>query len=172
MTNKMIPFKHRSHRLSGEDIKNILEKCRICFNITSRGKHIYSIFEILSLVLPRSKKTAIIINTHDHWLSLLIFNNKFCLIVDSLNEVQNWPDVMTCISTFCKNNHLKMFLFKCKFQLDSTQICGSLVCYTIYKFSMLSFLGFLKLRETFSQNSISTNERAMMRKVHQHFKIK
>ena len=167
----MISFKSTIHRLSGEDIKKILQRCRLCFKMISKGKHIYSPYQILSLVLPASKKTAIILNTHDHWLTLLIFNNKFCLVVDSLNEVQNWPDTMTCISTFCKNNYLKMFLFNQKFQSDSTQICGSLTSFIIFKFSVLSFLGFLKLRKTFSQNGISSSERAMMKTVRIHFKL-
>lgn len=166
----MISFKDSSHRLSGEDIKNILKNCRLCFNIISKGKHIYSPFEILSLILPSSKKTAIILNTHDHWLSLLIFK-KFCLVVDSLDEVQNWPDVMTCISTFCKNNHLKLLLFHSKFQTNSSQICGSLQCYCIFKFSLLSLLGFLKLRTSINRNCPSTNERAMMKSVRRHFKL-
>lgn len=168
----MISFKDTSHRLSGEDIKNILQKCHLCFKLIAKGKHIYSPHEILSLILPSSKKTAIILNTHDHWLSLLIFKKKYCLVVDSLDEVQNWPDVMTCISTFCKNNHLKLLLFHSKFQSDSTQICGSLTAYCIFKFSLLSLLGFLKLRSTFNQNCISTNERAMMKSVRLHFKLK
>ena len=169
--NNMISFRDSSHRLSGEDIRKILKNCKLCYKMISNGKNIYSPSDILSILLPRTKKIAIILNTHDHWLCLLIFNNRACLIVDSLNEVQNWPDVMKNIAIFCKINGLKRFLYNSRFQTNYSQICGSLTCFVIFKFSVLSFLGFLKMRKTFSSNCISSNERAIMRSVRIHFNL-
>lgn len=167
----MISFKDHSHRLSGEDIKAILQRCKLCYKMIFNGKFIYSPTDILSLLLPRCKKAAIVLNTHDHWLCLLIFNNRICLIADSICEVQNWPDVMKNIAFFCKKNGLKRYLYSARIQGNETQICGKIVCFLIFKFSVLSFLGFLKLRQTFGQNSISSNERAIMRTVRIHFNL-
>ena len=167
----MLSFQDDSYRLSGHDIRAILQNCRLCFKSTSNGKYILSPTDIQSLLLPRSKKHAIILNSHDHWLCLLIVRSN-CIICDSINEVQNWPEVMKCILTFSKNNGLKLHLFNLKTQSDKTQICGSLCCYFIFKFTTLSFLGFFKLRTALSRNCISTNERAMIRSVRRHFKLK
>lgn len=169
--SNMISFKDPSHRLSGEDIKKILQKCKLCYKMISNGKYICSPSDIIFLLLPRSKKIAIILNTHDHWLCLLIFNNRICLIVDSICEVQNWPDVMQKIAFFCKRNGLKRYLYNSRFQTSQSQVCGSLVCFMIFKFSVLSFLGFLKLRKAFCSNCISSTERAIMRSVQNHFHL-
>ena len=168
----MLSFKDRSYRLSGRDIRMILQNCRLCYKSTSNGKFILPPSDIESLLLPRSKKNAIFLNTHDHWLVLLIFNNKYCLICDSLNEVQNWPEVMKSISIFSKNNGLKLHSFNLKIQSNETQICGFICCYLIFKFTTLSFLAFFRLRKAFSRNCISTNERAIIRSVRRHFKLK
>ena len=168
---EMISFQDPSNRLSGRDIKTILQNCRLCFKTISNGKYIMTPTDVQSLLLPNSKKHAIILNTHDHWLCLLIFRNRYCLVVDSINEVQNWPEVMKNIIIFSKNNKLKLYSFNLKTQSSKTQICGMQCNYFIFKFTTLSFLGFFKLRTSLLKNCISTNERAIVRSARRHFKL-
>ena len=167
----MLPFQNPAYRLSGEDLSNILKNCRLCFNITNKGKQIIDFKLLSSLQVPKKRKNAIIVHAYQHWHLLLIFKNH-CVLVDPLNTVQFvHPDVIQEVLSFCKNNLLFLHLFDCTFQKDSSNICGFLILWTLLKATKLSFSNFMKLKPTILSNNISTNERGMVYAVKNHFKL-
>lgn len=168
---KMYSFSDKRQRLTGKAIHFILKRCAQCYRLTNSGANIYSCTDLLSLRFNKVKKTVIFLNTHEHWLLLAIFHDHQCLVIDSLNLVRSWPDVMYAISFFCKNNNLQLFFLDTKFQRDNTQICGYLCLWATLKVSQLSFLNCFRLKEVISSNRTSTNERAMMYAVYKHYNL-
>ena len=168
---KMYSFSDTRQRLSGKRINQILRKCPQCYQLTNNGRNIYSCGDISLLRLEKVKKAVYFLNTHEHWLILGVFPAGQCLVIDPLNIVRSWPDVVRAITLFCKHNNLELFFFDCKFQRNNTQICGYLCLWATLKISQLSFLNSFRLRNIISSNRISTNERAMMYAVYKHFRL-
>lgn len=168
----MLPFQDPAYRLSGTDISNILKHCRLCFNITNKGQQIIDFKLLTSLKIQKKKKNAIILHAYQHWHLILIFNNHDAVLIDPLNTVQfSHPDVMQTILTFCKENSLFLHLFDCRHQSQTTNICGYLILWSLFKATKLSFSSFMKLKQTILLNNISTNERGMIYAVKRHFKL-
>ena len=168
---KMLNFSDKRQRLSGIGIQFILARCTQCFQLTNNAKNVFSCENISVMKHINTKKTVFFINTHEHWILIAVFPKRQCLIIDPLNMVKSWPDVLYAISSFCKNNNLRLFFFYFKFQRDNTQICGFLCLWATMKISQLSFLQFLQLRKVLQSNKISVIERGMMYKVHEHYRL-
>ena len=168
---KMFNFSDTRQRLSGIGIQYVLKRCIHCYRLTNNAKNIFSCNNISNMKLAIVKKTVFFINTHEHWIIMAVFPKRICLIIDPLNIVRSWPDVIHAISSFCKNNNLRLFFFDFKFQRDNTQICGYLCLWATMKISQLSFSKVLEIRKILQSNKISVIERGMMYKVHKHFQL-
>ena len=166
---KMFNFSDERQRLSGIGIQFILARCTKCYQLTNSAKNIFAAHDISVMKHVSVKKTVFFVNTHEHWILIAIFPLRQCLVIDPLNMVKSWPDVLYAISCFCKNNNLQLYFFDCKFQRDNTQICGFLCLWMTMKISQLSFLKILQLKKVVQSNKISVIERGMMFKVHEHF---
>lgn len=170
---KMFSFSDNRQRLSGKDIRDILKRCRQCYQLTNNGRNIFPVQHILDIKLDKLKKSVFFLNANEHWWLACIFpRERQCLIIDPLDIVKSWPNAISTITSFCQVHSLQLFFFDFKFQRDNTQICGYLCLWATFKISQLSFLGVLKLRDVLSLHPISTNERAMMYSVYRHFRLK
>lgn len=170
---KMFSFSDNRQRLSGTNIRDILKRCRQCYQLTDSGKNIFPVQHIMGIKFDKLKKSVFFLNANEHWLLACIFpRERQCLIIDPLDIVKSWPNVISIISSFCQAHSLQIFFFDFKFQRNTTQICGYLCLWVTFKVSQLSFLGILKLRNVLSPHPISTNERAMMYSVYRHFRLK
>ena len=169
--NTMLSFKSPAYRLSGKDLFNILKNCKLCFKITNNGKNIIDFNNLKSIILPKTKKNAIILYAYQHWMLLLTFKSQ-CVLIDPLNEVHvSHPDVIHAIITFCIDNSLMLHSFDTKFQKLTTNVCGFLVLWALLKSTKLSFSNFMKLKRIILCNTVSTNERGMVNTVKRHFHI-
>ena len=165
----MFPFSDTRQRLNGKSIHFILKRCAQCYRLTNRGGNIYSSQHISVLRLTKVIKSVYFINTHQHWILIAVFPARQCLVIDPLNIVRSWPDVMDAITLFSNNNNLQLYFFDQKFQRNNSQICGYLCLWATLKISQLSFRNTFRLKHVISSNTISSNERAMMHIVCKHF---
>ena len=168
---KMYSFSDTRQRLTGKKIHFILKRCSQCYRLTNSGGNIYTSQQISVLRLNKVSKSVYFINTHQHWILLSVFPTHQCLVIDPLNIVRSWPDVMSAITLFSNNNNLQLYFFDQKFQRNNSQICGYLCLWATLKVSQLSFLNAFRLRHVISSNGISRNERAMMYAVYKHFHL-
>ena len=168
---KMYSFSDKRQRLTRVQIHSILKRCSQCYRLSNSAKNIFSYEDLPAFTFGQLRKTIFFINANEHWILVAVFAGRQCLIVDPLDIVKTWPDVIRSITLFCQNNSLQLFYFDFRFQRDNTQICGYLCLWMTAKISQLSFLNVLRLKSTLSQHRISTNERGMMYSVHKHFHL-
>ena len=172
MTNENVTTK--------ENLLQILSKCPKCLQSMLNGHLIISIEELSSLKLknyPKQKKFNLIINTKNdgttgHWFNLIIFNKKHIFLCDGLNEVYSNTYVMGKIHNFTINNNLILHNFKVKYQSKTSKKCGFLALFQVYKTNTVTFSEFLKFRKMLLRNSVTTNEKLMLKQMKSHFKLR
>ena len=163
-----------------ENLLQILSKCSKCLRSTLNGRLIMSIEELSPLKLKnylKERKFNLIINTRNdgttgHWFNLIIFDKKHIFLCDGLNEVYSNTYIMGKIKNFAINNNLILHNFKIKYQPKTSKKCGFLALFQVYKTNAINFSEFLKFRKMLLRNSVTTNEKLMLKQMKSHFKLR
>ena len=100
-----------SNVTSTSDLREIMMKCRKCWQLTRNGDLIVSHDQLPNINLkknyPKQKKFHIITNfvTHGlgHWINLLVIRGKLYYI-NGLTHLRIDPDMKKNILKFCKTN--------------------------------------------------------------------
>ena len=166
---------------SGDFIAKTLKKCKKCFQITDQARMIVPYDKLLNLSLIRVKsysRYVIIMNSEKdnsslgHWFNLAVFDHKFLVLCDGLGKIfSKHHDIMQNIYSFCKKHHYRFINLGLRYQLYDSLCCGYLALFIIAKTTKLSFKGFLAMKKTLMQQSISSNEKYMLKCVKLHFKL-
>ena len=178
---KMSSTNKERYLTTGEDIKNLLARCKKCNSITDGGKNIVFHAELPNLNIAMKNKVAVIVNTADgeqvgHWFLLTCFRNlktanAKCFIVDTLGQVKKEPNIMKNVKLFCRNNHFTLLNYNLKIQRSDSLACGYLVLFFLFKFSIMSLNEFLSLKRVMTRQSINTNEKIALKATKNHFRI-
>ena len=164
---------------SQSDIKRFLKTCHLCDKITNGSKNVIDHSELPNIILNNGKaqKHAFIIHVQNnipssvgHWASVLVFNNKYALICDGLNQIKhNQNGAMININHFCSLNRLKPVILKFRCQPKRSLKCGYIALFFVAKATTLSFNSFNKMCKMLNQYSILTKERYALNFVKRHY---
>ena len=178
---KMSSTNKKKYLTTGEDIKDLLTRCKKCHSITDGGKNIVFHTELSNLNIAMKNKVAVIVNTTNgeqvgHWFLLACFRNlkttnAKCFLVDTLGQVKKEPNIMKNVELFCRNNHFTFLNYNLKIQKSDSLACGYLVLFFLFKFSILSLNEFLSLKRVMTRQSINTNEKIALKATKNHFRI-
>ena len=160
-----------------DDLQTFLQSCPKCKNITNNGTYIVSHEQLPYINLDTTlKKHGIIINSESdstlgHWITLLIFDNKYLVICDGLCTVNHRKDIMRNIRLFCTLNHLILKNLKLLCQTKHSLKCGYIALFFIGKGSILTYHSFLAMTTLLKPYSIRTREKFILSFVMHHFKV-
>ena len=159
------------------DLQTFLQSCPKCSDFTNNGTYIVSHKQLPSVHIDtKFRKHGIIINSESdntlgHWITLLVFNNKYLVICDGLCTVNRRKDIMNNIRLFCTLNHLTPKNLKLPCQTKQSLKCGYIALFFIGKGSVLTYHSFLAMTNLLKQYSLHNREKFMLAFVMHHFKI-
>ena len=170
-----------SYITSTNELRQIIEKCSKCQHNSSNGTFIMPFHHLTSIFLknyPRQKNFGFILNSEKdnqkvgHWFCIIIYQKKFAILCDGLNEIKLNTEIMLVIRQFCLNNKLQFIDLSCRYQQIQSKKCGFLALGILFLSHKYSFKAFMNLKKILKTNSIETNENYLFKIMKKHFGLK
>ena len=163
------------------DLRTLLKQCKKCFNSTLKGNLVTPYNEIETLQLSRTKFT-LIMNTNNseeehpsvgHWIVCHVNPiTKKAILHDSLNEIERChPKVFSQIKLFCKNRHLKLYIFGIRTQGKDNKNCGLHSLWFTHKCHQLNLSALFRLGTVFKPYSVCEREHFVMHETLSTFRV-
>ena len=164
-----------------QDLTETLKNCSRCYLLTKSGCNIVPFDELNQIHIDsKTKKECFIVNSSNnpdiigHWFVISIFGGtkkKYAVIADGLSIIKHNRKVMKYINFFCNINKLKLNFINVRYQRPSSEQCGKLSLYFIYRTSMFNYNCFMKFDLLMKNNSLSNNELLLTNRVNNHFSL-
>ena len=166
---------------STNELHEIIQRCPKCKHATLNGTFIIPFHHLTAILLKKyhnQKNFCLILNSEigshkvGHWFSIIIYQKKYAILCDGLNEIKFNTQIMQYIKHFCSINNLKLIDLSCKYQQIQSKKCGYLALGMVLFSHKFTFKNFLKFKKIFKKNSTETNENYIFKLTKKHFNLK